>query len=109
MDIFRFSLTSRYDVCSDLNRLSDFEYIQHTIFNIKKKITLIYPRSAAMGFCLKGLKNEFETAMVNEPSVFEPLKFYCKQKNLPVLPFLQRGLTVVTLSLISWIGKLFIE
>ena len=21
--------------------------------------------------------NEFETAMVNEPSVFEPLKFYC--------------------------------
>ena len=28
--------------------------------------------SAAMGF-----KNEFETAVVNEPSVFEPLKFYC--------------------------------
>ena len=25
----------------------------------------------------KGPKNEFETAMVNEPSVFEPLKFYC--------------------------------
>ena len=25
----------------------------------------------------KGLKNEFETAVVNEPSVFEPLKFYC--------------------------------
>ena len=24
-----------------------------------------------------GLKNEFETAMVDEPSVFEPLKFYC--------------------------------
>ena len=29
-----------------------------------------------MGFS-KGLKNEFETAVVNEPSVFEPLKFYC--------------------------------
>ena len=28
------------------------------------------------GFLL-GLKNEFETAVVNEPSVFEPLKFYC--------------------------------
>ena len=53
------------------------EYTHHTIFNIKKKITLIYPKSAAMGFCSKGLKNEFETAMVNEPSVFEPLKFYC--------------------------------
>ena len=25
----------------------------------------------------KGLKDEFETALVNEPSVFEPLKFYC--------------------------------
>ena len=28
--------------------------------------------SAAMG-----LKNEFETAVVNEPSFFEPLNFYC--------------------------------
>ena len=30
-----------------------------------------------MGFCANGLKNEFETAVVNEPSVFEPQKFYC--------------------------------
>ena len=52
-------------------------YTQYTIFNIKKKITLNYPKSATMGFCSKGLKNEFETAMVNEPSVFDPLKFYC--------------------------------
>ena len=29
--------------------------------------------SAAMSW---GLKNEFEIAVVNEPSVFEPLKFY---------------------------------
>ena len=28
-------------------------------------------------FFSKGLKNEFETAIVEEPSVFEPLKFYC--------------------------------
>ena len=35
------------------------------------------PKSVAMGFCSKGLKKEFETAVVNEPSVFEPLKFYC--------------------------------
>ena len=53
------------------------EYAQYTIFNIKKKITLNYPKSAAMGICSNGLKNEFETAMINEPSVFEPLKFYC--------------------------------
>ena len=31
-----------------------------------------------MGLFSKGLKNEFETDVVNEPSVFEPLKFYCK-------------------------------
>ena len=30
-----------------------------------------------MGFFSWGLKNEFETAMVNEPSVFESLMFYC--------------------------------
>ena len=29
------------------------------------------------GLFSKGLKNEFETAVVNEPSEFEPLKFYC--------------------------------
>ena len=52
-------------------------YTQYTIFNIKKKIILNYPKSAAMGFCSQGLKNEFKTAVVNEPSVFEPLKFYC--------------------------------
>ena len=49
------------------------EYKRYTIFNIRKKITLNYPKSAAM-FFFKGLKNEFETAMVNEPSMFEPLK-----------------------------------
>ena len=46
------------------------------IKNIKKKITLNYPKSAAMRF-FKGLKNEFKIAVVNEPSVFEPLKVYC--------------------------------
>ena len=30
-----------------------------------------------MRYSSKGLKNEFETAVVNESSVFEPLKFYC--------------------------------
>ena len=53
------------------------EYTQYTIFIIKKKIALNFPKSAAMFFVSKGLKNEFEIAVVNEPSVFEPLKFYC--------------------------------
>ena len=53
------------------------ENTKYTIFNIKKKITLNYSKSATTAFFFKGLKNEFETAVVNEPSVFEPLKFYC--------------------------------
>ena len=48
---------------------------QYTVFIIKK-ITPDYSKSAAMRICSWGLKNEFETAVVNEPSVFEPLKFY---------------------------------
>ena len=55
------------------------EYKQYAIINIKKKITPIYSKynnvSSYGIFSL--LKNEFETAVVNEPSVFEPLKFYC--------------------------------
>ena len=47
------------------------EYTQYTIFNITWKITLNYPKSAAMGFFPK---HEFETAMVNKPLVFETLK-----------------------------------
>ena len=50
---------------------------QYTISNLKKKITQNYPKSAARWFFSKGLKNEFETAMVNEPSVFKPLTLYC--------------------------------
>ena len=53
------------------------EYTQYTSFNIKKKITLNYPKSAVLGFCSKELKKELETAVVNKPSVFEPLKSYC--------------------------------
>ena len=59
-----------------LHRGDSKEYTQYTIFNINKKTTLNFLKSAAMGYP-KGLKNEFEKAMVNEPSVFEPLKFYC--------------------------------
>ena len=51
-------------------------FTQYIIFIIKQQITPDYSKSAAMGF-YKGHKNEFETAVVNEPSVFEPLKFCC--------------------------------
>ena len=59
------------------NRDGSNKYTQYTTFNIKKKITLNYPKSATVGFFSEGLKNEFEIAVENEPSVFEPLKFYC--------------------------------
>ena len=80
MDIF--SILFKVKICcvfslESPHRGDSNEYTQYTIFKIKKKITLNYPKSAAMDFCSKGLKNVFETAMVNEPSVFEPLKFYC--------------------------------
>ena len=51
------------------------ESTQYIIFDIKKFL-LNYPKSAAMGLS-KGPRNEFETGLVNEPSVFEPLKVYC--------------------------------
>ena len=44
---------------------------------MKKKNTLNYPKSAATGSFQEIQENEFERTMVNEPSVFEPLKFYC--------------------------------
>ena len=49
---------------------------KHMVFIRQKKIPLIYPKYAAIRLFSKGLKNEFDTAVVNEPSVFEPLKFY---------------------------------
>ena len=62
------------------HRGDSIEYTQHTIINIIKKFILNYPKYdifCSYGMYSKGLKNEFETAIVNEPSVFEPLKFYC--------------------------------
>ena len=53
------------------------EHTPHTIINIKKKITLIYPKYNNVcnyGIFSNGPKNEFEIAIVNEPLVFKPLK-----------------------------------
>ena len=55
------------------------EYTQYTVFNIKKKKLKNHTKLSqicSQGTFSKGLKNEFETAVVNKPSVFEPLKFY---------------------------------
>ena len=43
----------------------------------RRKSAYIIPNLKLLDFFFKGLKDEFETAVVNESSVFEPLKFYC--------------------------------
>ena len=59
------------------------EHTQYTIFKIIKKI----------GDFFLGLRNKFQTAVVNEPSVFEPLKFYCNsfQEKFTFNAFLFKG------------------
>ena len=53
------------------------EYTQYTIPQYKKENHPKLSQICNYGICSKGPKNEFETAVVNELSVFEPLKFYC--------------------------------
>ena len=50
------------------------ENTQYTIFNMKKEKHSKLSKICSYGIFSKGLKNEFEAAMVNEPSVFELLK-----------------------------------
>ena len=52
------------------------EYTQYTIFNIKKENHPNFQNLQLWNFP-RIFKNKFETAVVNEPSVFKPLKFYC--------------------------------
>ena len=67
-----------YCVFSLESPLGDYsEYTQYIIFNLKKKNRPKLPLTCSYRIFSKRLKNEFETAVVNEPSVFEPLKVYC--------------------------------
>ena len=53
------------------------EYTQYTISQYKKENHPKLSQICNYGICSKELKNEFKTAMVKEPSVVEPQKFYC--------------------------------
>ena len=64
-----FSLESPHRGDSNEYKISQFQY------KTEHHPKLI--QTAAIRFFSKGLKKEFETAMINEPSVFEPSKFYC--------------------------------
>ena len=46
-------------------------------FSIKIKYHPKLSQICSYGIFSKRLKNKFQTAVVNELSVFEPLKFYC--------------------------------
>ena len=54
------------------------EYTQYTIFQYKKENYPKFYQICSCGIFSKGLKIYFKTALVNEPSVLETLKFYCK-------------------------------
>ena len=49
---------------------------QYTIFNMKKEKHPKLSQICSYRIFSQGLKNEFETAVVNEPSVFEPQMTY---------------------------------
>ena len=52
-------------------------YTQYTIFQYEQEKHSKLFQICSYGIFPKGIKNEFERAVVNETSVFEPLKFYC--------------------------------
>ena len=56
------------------------EYTQYTIFNMKKENYPKLSQTCSYGIFSEGFNNEFETAMVNESSVFELMKIYCIMK-----------------------------
>ena len=68
-----FSIFFNMKVCC----VCSLESLQYTIFVIKQKITLDYLKYAAKGFFTRDSRMSLKTAVVNEPSVFKPLKFYC--------------------------------
>ena len=53
------------------------EYTQYTIFQYENEKHPKLSQNCSYGIFSKGLKKEFERAVVNESSVFEPLNFYC--------------------------------
>ena len=57
------------------------QYTQYTVFNTNTKNHPKLSQICSYEIFSKGLKNEFETAVVKESSVLEPLKFYCNLKD----------------------------
>ena len=79
MDIF--SIFFNMKVCCVLSLESPHrgDSNEYTIyhFQYKKENHPKLSQICSYGIFSNGLINEFKIAVVNEPSVFEPLKFYC--------------------------------
>ena len=82
-----------------LHRGDSNQYTKYTIINMKK-ITLNYPKYNVRSYWFSSweLQNEFETAVVNEPSMFEPLKFYCIRSGPTFLIPLSRANPLIALN-----------
>ena len=68
------------------HRGDSYECTKQTIMNIKKESHPKLPHLQCLqlwNYLCKGLKNGIEKAVVNEPPVFEPLKFYCTYIHYP--------------------------
>ena len=61
------------------------EYTQYTFSQYEKKKHPKLSQICSYRSCSEGPKNEFEPTTVNEPSVFEPLKFYCIWRKIQVI------------------------
>ena len=80
--MYIFSIFFNMNVCCAFSlespHLSDSnKYTQYTFFNTKKENHLKLSQICSYGMFSMGAQNEFETAVVNEPPVFEPLKVCC--------------------------------
>ena len=72
MKVYLFLLASPYRGVSN-------EYTQYTIFNLNTKNHPRLSQICRYEICFQGTQGvrEFETAVVNQLSMFEPLKLYC--------------------------------
>ena len=75
-----FDIKVYYVLSLELPHFGDSQkYKQHTIINIKKRKSpnnILYTKFLQLWVFCYGLNNKFEITIVNQPLVFEPLKFF---------------------------------
>ena len=76
------------------------KHIQDKIRKFTKKNILNYLFSGATCRISYGLKNEFESVMINESSVFESLKIYC----MLIQKYSKTSMTPTQMAHLSWLS-----